>query len=145
VVGYLANGRAARLAVSGVALTTVTNVFMASTFGSAAFVQPGLGRAHLAGVAGMPAINADTAYGRAFFAVALTSTFFLIVAAVVLGVAIARTDRRLRWLGVGYAALVAAFALSGFVLQPIQAFTGFALAAVTVGLALRLPRVIGNE
>jgi hypothetical protein len=79
------------------------------------------------------------------FAVALTSTFFLIVAAAVLGMAIARTDRRLRWYGVGYAALLAAFALSGFVLPPIQAFTGFALAAVTAGLALRLPRVIGHD
>jgi hypothetical protein len=42
-------------------LTTVTNVFMAAAFGGAAFVQPGIGRADLAGVAGMPAINADTA------------------------------------------------------------------------------------
>src|SRR6185437_16107755 len=114
---------------AGVVLTTVTNVFMASTFGSAAFVQPGLGRAHLAGVEGMPAINADTAYGPAFFAVALTSTVFLIVAAVVLGVAIARTDRRLRWYGIGYPALMA----------------GFAFAVLTAGLAVRLPQVIGHD
>ena len=145
VSAFLAGGRAARVAVAGLVLTTVTNVFMASTFGSAAFVQPGLGRAHLAGVEGMPAINADTAYGPAFFAVALTSTVFLIVAAVVLGVAIARTDRRLRWYGIGYPALMAAFAFSGFFLQPAQASAGFAFAVLTAGLAVRLPQVIGHD
>jgi len=61
VTAFLVGGRAARTAVVGLALTTVTNVFMAATFGSAAFVQPGIGRAHLAGVPGMAAINADTA------------------------------------------------------------------------------------
>ena len=34
-------------------------------------VQPGIGRAHLAGVPGMPALNADTAYGPALGATAL--------------------------------------------------------------------------
>jgi hypothetical protein len=140
VTAFVAHGRAARAAVVGLVLTTVTNVFMAAAFGGAAFVQPGIGRAHLAGVAGMPALNADTAYGSARFTVALTSTALLIAAAVVLGVAIARTSRRLRWYGVGYAALIPLFALSGFVLQPVQAFLGFALAAVTAGLAVRLPR-----
>jgi len=77
-----------------------------------------------------------------FFAVALTATFFLIVSAVVLGTAIARTSPRLRWHGVAYAVLISAFALSGFFLQPVQAFTGFALAAATAALAVRLPRVV---
>jgi hypothetical protein len=140
VTAFLVGGRAARTAVVGLALTTVTNVFMAATFGSAAFVQPGIGRAHLAGVPGMAAINADTAYGPTFFAVALTSTFFLTVAAVVLGTAIARTSPRLRWHGVAYAVLIPAFALSGFFLQPVQAYAGFALAAATAALAVRLPR-----
>jgi hypothetical protein len=140
VTAFLVRGRAARTAVAGLALTTITNVFMAASFGSAAFVQPGIGRAHLAGVPGMAAINSDTAYGPTFFAVALTSTFFLIVAAVVLGTAIARTSPRLRWHGTAYAVLIPAFALSGFFLQPVQAYTGFALAAATAALAVRLPR-----
>jgi len=86
---------------------------MAAAFGSATFVQPGIGRAHLAGVPGMPAINADTAYGPTFFATALTSTFFLAVAAAVLGTAIARTSTRLRWHGSAYAVLIPAFAPVG--------------------------------
>jgi hypothetical protein len=142
VTPFLVRGRAARTAVVGLVLTTVTNVFMAAAFGSAAFVQPGIGRAHLAGTPGMAALNADTAYGPALFVTALTSAFFLIVSATVLGVAIARTNRRLRWHGVAYPVLLAAFTLSGFVLQPIQALTGFALAAATAALALRLPRIL---
>ena len=129
VTAYLVRGRAARTAVVGLVLTTVTNVFMAAAFGSAAFVQPGIGRAHLAGVPGMPALNADTAYGPALFATALTSASFLLLSAAVLGTAIARTHRRLRADGIAYPALLAAFTLSGFVFQPVQAFAGFALAA----------------
>jgi len=71
VTALIAHGRASRTAITGLALTTITNVFMASAFGSAAFVQPGIGRAHLNGATGMPALNADTAYGRALFATAL--------------------------------------------------------------------------
>ena len=141
VTAHLVRGRAAGTAVVGLVLTTVTNVFMAAAFGSAAFVQPGIGRAHLAGIPGMPALNADTAYGPALFATALTSAFFLIVSAAVLGTAIARTDRRLRADGIAYPVLVAAFTLSGFVLQPVQAFAGFALAVATAALAVRLPRL----
>jgi hypothetical protein len=140
VTAYLVRGRAARIAVIGLVLTTITNVFLSAAFGSAAFVQPGIGRAHLNGVEGMAAINDDTAYGPALFATALTSTFFLIVAAIVLGTAIARTSPQLRWDGIAYAVLLPAFALSGFILPPVQPFTGFALAAATAALAVRLPR-----
>jgi hypothetical protein len=142
VTALLVRGRAAGTAIAGLTLTTVTNVFMAAAFGGAAFVQPGVGRAHLAGADGMPALNADTAYGTARFATALTATALLIVSAVVLGVAIARTSRQLHWHGIAYAALIPLFALSGFVLQPVQAVTGFALAAATAALALRLPRAV---
>jgi hypothetical protein len=142
VTAFLVHGRAARAAVAGLVLTVVSNVFMAAAFGSATFVQPGIGRAHLAGVPGMPALNADTAYGPTFFATALTSTFFLALAAAVLGTAIARTSPRLRWHGIAYAVLIPAFALSGFFLQPVQPFTGFALAAVTAALAVRLPHTM---
>ncbi len=142
---FLVGGPAARTAVVGLVLTTITNVFMAAAFGSAAFVQPGIGRAHLNGVDGMAAINADTAYGPAFFATALSASFFLVVSAVVLGAAIARTSPLLRWHGIAYAVLVATFTLSGFAFQPVQAYAGFALAAATGALALRLSRAVPAE
>lgn len=144
VTAHLVPGRAARTAIIGLTLTVVTNVFMAAAFGSAAFVQPGIGRAYLDGVAGMPALNADTAYGPAFFATALSATFMLIVSAIVLGTAIARTSKQLRWHGIGYAVLIAVFALSGFFLQPIQPVAGFALAVVTAALAMRLPKTVAT-
>jgi len=140
VTAYLVRGRAAGTAIVGLVITTITNVFLSAAFGSAAFVQPGLGRAHLRGVAGMPDLNADTAYGPALFATALTATFLLMVAAIVLGTAIARSSPRLRWHGVAYAVLLPLFALSGFLLPPLQPWAGFALAAATAALAVRLPR-----
>jgi hypothetical protein len=138
---YLVRGRAARLAVAGLVLTTITTVFMAATFGSAAFVQPGIGRAHLNGVAGMPALNADTAYGPALVATALTSTAFFIISAIVLGTAIARTHPRLRWYGIAYATSLAVFAGPGFLIDVLQPAAGLALAAATAALAVRLPRL----
>jgi hypothetical protein len=47
--------------------------------------------------------------------------------------------------GIAYATLIAAFTLSGFVFQPVQAFTGFALAAATAYLAIQLPRTHAVE
>ncbi len=44
VTAFLVRGRAARTAVTGLDLTTITNVFMSATFGSATFAQPGIGR-----------------------------------------------------------------------------------------------------
>jgi len=142
VTTFLAQRKTAGTAVVGLALTTITQVFMAAAFGSATFVQPGIGRAHLNGAPNMPALNADTAYGPTFVITALTATFFLIVSAVIVGVAIAKTGPRLRWYGIGYAVFTALFALSGFAFQPIQAPSGFALALVTAALAVQLPRLV---
>ncbi|MCY1145624.1 hypothetical protein OWR29_47125 [Actinoplanes sp. Pm04-4] len=139
---HLLGGRGA---VIGLALTTIANVFMAAAFGAAAFVQPGIGRAHLAGVPGMAAINADTAYGPAFFVTALSASFLLMVAAIVFGTAIARSDRRLRWYGIAYAALIPLFVLTGHLAQAAQPFMGFAFAAATAALALALPRTTPSE
>ena len=105
MTAYLVSGRAAGLAVAGLVLTTVANIYLSAAFGSATFVQPGIGRAHLAGVEGMPALNADTAYGAALTATAAGATLLLIASAIVVGIAIARTHHRLRAVGVAYAVL----------------------------------------
>ncbi|GAB2621582.1 hypothetical protein Aab01nite_77570 [Paractinoplanes abujensis] len=121
-------------------LTVIANVFLAATFGSAAFVQPGLGRAHLAGVPGMPALNNDTAYGPAFIATALSASVLLIVAALALGTATARTRHDLRAPGIAYGILLSLFTVSGFAYPAAQAYVGFAFAAAAAVLAYRLPR-----
>ena len=140
VTAYLVSGRSARLAVVGLVLTTIANIFLSAAFGSAAFVQPGIGRAYLAGVEGMPALNADTAYGPALGATALSATLLFVVSAVVLGIAIARTHRRLRAVGIAYAVLLPVFAISGFLLSAVQSAAGFAVAIATAVLAVQLPR-----
>lgn len=139
VAVFTAHGRAGRLAVVGLVLTVVSNVYMAASFGSAAFVQPGIGRAHLAGVPGMDDINADTAYGPAFVVTALAATALLVAAAIVLGTAVSRTSPALRPYGTAYAVLLPTFAVTGFAFQPAQPWAGFALAAATAALAVRLP------
>jgi hypothetical protein len=139
LTAHLIDGRAARTAVIGLVLTTVANIFLAATFGSAAFVQPGIGRAHLAGVPGMPELNDDTAYGPALFATAISATVLLAVAAVVMGAAIARTHPRLRWYGVAYAVLIPLFG-AGIIVQAIQPVAGFGFAVATAALAIRLRR-----
>ncbi|XVV16462.1 hypothetical protein ACQP2X_19470 [Actinoplanes sp. CA-131856] len=121
-------------AFAGLALTTIANVFLAATFGSAAFVQPGIGRAHLAGVPGMATLNGDTAYGPALFATALSASFLLVVAAVVMGVAINRAGRRPY--GIAYAALITLF-VAGIAMPVVQPFAGFGFAAATALLAFR--------
>jgi hypothetical protein len=137
LTSYLVNGRGAGTAVTGLALTTVANIFLSAAFGSAAFVQPGIGRAHLAGVPGMRDLNADTAYGSALVITAAGATLLMVVAAVVTGVAIARTDRRLRWYGIAYAVLLVLFGV-GVIVQFVQPFAGFGFALATAALAVRL-------
>jgi hypothetical protein len=137
VTAYLVSGVAAGLAVAGLA-----NIYLSAAFGSAAFVQPGIGRAHLAGVDGMPALNADTAYGPALIATAAGATLLLITSAIVVGIAIARTHRRLRAVGVAYAVLLPLFAISGFLLPIVQSAAGFAVAIATAVLAIQLPRTV---
>jgi hypothetical protein len=143
LTSHLAKGRAAGTALTGLVLTAIANVFLAAAFGSAAFVQPGIGRAHLAGVPGMPALNDDTAYGSALVITAFSATLLMAVAAVVTGIAIARTDPRLRWPGVAYAVLLTLFA-AGVIVQILQPFAGFGLAIATATLAVRLHR-LSNE
>lgn len=144
VVAYLVARGPARLAVTGLVLTTLAQIYLSAAFGSAAFVQPGIGRAYLAGVQGMPELNTDTAYGPALVATAGGATLLFMAAAIVLGIAIARAHRRLRAVGVAYAVLLPLFALSGFLLPVVQPAAGFAVAVATALLAVQLPRALGS-
>jgi hypothetical protein len=144
-LNFLARGPAARAATAGVILTVIANVYLAAAFGSAAFVQPGIGRAYLNGVPGMEALNKDTAYGTALIATAVGSLLVFIAAATVLGVAIARTDPQLRLAGVGYAVALPLFGASGILFQPLQPLAGLMMAAAAVVIAIRLPKVALQE
>jgi hypothetical protein len=143
----LARGPARRAALVGLALSVLAQVYLAASFGSAAFVQPGIGRAHLRGVPGVEELNADTAYGPALFATAVSAVLVLSVAAVVLGRAVVRTSPALRWAGIGYAVTLPLFSLSGILGLPAGTQPALALAftAATVVLARRLPGAVDDH
>ena len=130
------------VAVSSI-ITVVAQVYLASTFGSAAFVQPGIGRAYLRGeTAAAQALNADTAYGPALIATAAFSVLLWLIGTVFLAVALIRTSPRLRVACILYAVSVPLFIWSGQVdLIPLQqALAGLLLTVATVLIALRLPK-----
>jgi hypothetical protein len=146
-VVFLAAGRARRLALTGAVVTVVANVYLAATFGAASFVQPGIGRAFLRGMPGVEELNADTAYGSALVATIAATLVTLLVGTVLLGTAIARTDPALRWVGIGYAVSLVIFSFSGVLGfgTGTQPAAGLLLAASTVVLARRLPRLRRTE
>jgi hypothetical protein len=118
-------------------------VYLASVFGSAAFVQPGIGRVYLRGeTAAVQALNADTAYGPALTAAAAFSVLLWLIGTAFLVVALVRTSPRLRMPGILYAVSAPLFVWSGQVdLIPLQqALAGLLLTLVAVLIALRLPR-----
>jgi hypothetical protein len=139
----LAGGRFRRAALIGTIITVIAQVYLASAFGSAAFVQPGIGRAYLRGeTAAAQALNADTAYGPALIATAALSVLLWFIGTVFLVVALVRTSRRLRVAGILYAVSVPLFIWSGQVdLIPLQqALAGLLLTVAAVIIALRLPK-----
>jgi hypothetical protein len=139
----LAGGRFRRAALIGTIITVIAQVYLASAFGSAAFVQPGIGRAYLRGETGAAeALNADTAYGPALTATAAFSVLLWLIDTAFLVVALVRTSPRLRVPGILYAVSAPLFVWSGQVdLIPLQqALAGLLLTLAAVLVALRLPR-----
>ena len=139
----LADGRFRRAALIGAIITVIAQVYLASAFGSAAFVQPGIGRAFLRGeTAAAQALNADTAYGPALITTAACSVLLWLIGTVFLAVALARTSPRLRIAAIIYAISVPLFVWSGQVdLFPLQqALAALLLTVAAVIIALRLPQ-----
>ena len=139
LVIHLVTGRAATLAHLGAALTVAANITSTSVFGAAAFAQPAIGRAYLAGRDGVIELNADI-YGPTLDATAGIGILLFILGGVILGAAIARTSPGLRWWGIGYVVSMVAFLVTGVVAPAGQTFSAAALAAVSAGVAWRLPR-----
>ena len=138
-LAFLVRGPAATAAILGAASTIVGNVLFTALFGVAAFAQPAIGRAFLDGAPGVRELNEDV-YGTPLFATAAIGFLFFLVGGILLGVAIARSARPLRWVGIGYAASLVLFVLGFLMLDIAQPIAGVLLAVVGVVLALRLPR-----
>jgi uncharacterized protein YhhL (DUF1145 family) len=68
-----------------------------------------------------------------------------VVGAILLGIAIARTGRPLKWIGIGFAATLVVFVLGFLFLDIAQPIGGALFAAVAVLLALPLPNHTTQE
>jgi hypothetical protein len=128
-LAVLLAGRTPRLALGALVTFALGNALVTAVFGVAAFAQPAIGRAFLAGQeAAAEAINAD-AYGPALVATALSGLLLFTTGLVLFGVAVARASAPPRLAGIGFALGGVLFAVVGFVL---------ANAVQTVGAALLL-------
>ncbi|HEV2238805.1 MAG TPA: hypothetical protein VGR57_19255 [Ktedonobacterales bacterium] len=87
----LCKGRRAPLALWALVTWVIGTALQTAVFGAAAFAQPAIGRAYLAGhMAEAVAINNDV-YGPALFAAALPGTLLFLIGIVLFGLAVARS------------------------------------------------------
>jgi hypothetical protein len=142
LLAFLARGPAVTAAIVGTALMIVGQVGNIALFGAAAFAQPAIGRAYLDGAEGVPVLN-DDVYGAPLFATAGVAIPCFVAGAALLGVAIARGGGPLRWPGIAFAASLALFPILFFTFAAAAPAAAALFAAVTVIVAIRLPRQLG--
>lgn len=143
-LAFLARGRAATAAVLGASAFIVGNVLFSALFGVAAFAQPAIGEAFLDGRSGVRELN-DDVYGAPLFATAALGFVFFLAGAILLGIAIARVGRPLKWIGIAFAATLVLFVLGFLMLDIAQPIGGALFALVGVALALRLPKETSRQ
>jgi hypothetical protein len=135
LASLLVRGRTVRLALWGFASFVVGTVLVTSVFGAAAYAQPAIGRAYLAGhTEEAMAINADV-YGPALFAMAAAGILLFTLGIVLIGVAVARSGLLPRGSGIGLALAGVLFGPVGFVLGPVQTAGAALLVVVAAWLA----------
>lgn len=126
-------------ALTGMVATVAANTLTSSIFGVAAFAQPAMGQAFLAGQD-----NAIDFYNQVYapplFVTALVALLLFIVGGVFTGMAIASNERWPRWTGWVYAATTVGFVLSNFLLPVGQSLSSALLFVVTVVVAWRAGR-----
>jgi hypothetical protein len=131
---YLQDSNAAGKALTGMVATVAANTLTSSIFGVAAFAQPAMGRAFLAGQENALEFY-NNVYAAPLFITALVSLLLFIVGGVFTGMAIASYDRWPRWTGWVYAATTVGFVLSNFLLPVGQSVTTALLFVATVVVA----------
>jgi hypothetical protein len=131
---YLQDSKVAGRAITGMVATVAANVLNSSIFGVAAFVQPAMGRAFLAGQESALDFY-NQVYAAPLFATALVALLLFIAGGVFTGIAIAACGRFPRWTGWVYAVTTAGFALSNFLLPVGQSVMSALLLVATVAVA----------
>ncbi|MHB1133884.1 MAG: hypothetical protein ACYC4L_16055 [Chloroflexota bacterium] len=131
---YLADTRAAGRAAAGMVATVVGNTLTTSVFGAAAFAQPAIGRAFLAGNQNAQGLYNDV-YSAPLFGTVLVGLLLFIIGSVLVGLAIAASGRLPRWAGWVYALAATLFVLSNFLAPVGQSVAAAALFVATVAVA----------
>lgn len=131
---FLQDSKAARKAFTSMVATVAANTLTSSIFGVAAFAQPAMGRAYLAGQESALALYNDV-YAAPLFITALLSLLLFIAGGITMGIAIAAHGRWPRWTGWVYAAATTGFVLSNFLLPVGQSISSALLFAATVAIA----------
>jgi hypothetical protein len=121
LAAYLADGRAGRLALVAMVLSVAGNCLILTIFGFSTIVSPEIGRLYLAGQREAMQVNEAIFGSTAFSLLAVSGLVLYLVGAILMGVAIWRSETLPRWAGALYAP------------------TGFLIAAgVAVGVAQTL-------
>jgi hypothetical protein len=140
---FLVRGPAATSAMTATALTVVGNVLFTGLFAAAAFAQPAIGRAFLAGQEGAEGLY-DEVYGTPLLATFGVGALCFLAGAILFGRAVAHTSAGLRVAGWGYATALVLFVVSGFTVSVVQPVLAALACAAAVLIALRLPAAVGT-
>jgi hypothetical protein len=132
---HLSTGPAARQALWGMALFVVAQVVLPSIFGLAAFFQPAVGHAFLAGDRSVAEAINDDVYGPDVFATVGVALLLVVVGAILLGRAAVRSGLGPRWAGTVFAVAVPVFTVGGQILTFLHPLGGVAIAASSAALA----------
>jgi hypothetical protein len=136
---YLQDSKVAGKAITGMVATVAANTLTSSIFGVAAFAQPAMGRAFLAGQENALDFY-NNVYAAPLFITALVSLLLFIAGGIFTGIAIAASGRWPRWTGWVYAVTTTGFVLSNFLLPVGQSVTSALLFVATVVVAWNASR-----
>ena len=120
---------APRLALWGLAISTLGTVLTTAVFGVAAFAQPAIGRAYLGGVTAVDPLYHDV-NGPPLLTAAGVGVLLLSAATVLYGIAVARTGLAPPLAGLAFALGGPLFAIVGVILANIVQSIGAALLVV---------------
>ena len=127
-------GRRRWTAVAALA-TSVSGLSLVMTlFGAAAYAQPAIGRAYLAGDQGAIQINSDV-YGVAAISVGVLGSLLYSFGGILFGVVIWRSGRLPKWAGVAYALAVPLISLAGLIFGAAQTLGAVLLTAAAAAIA----------
>lgn len=127
---WIQGTRAAGKGIAGMLATVTANTLTSSIFGVAAFAQPAMGQAFLAGEGNALGFY-QRVYAAPLFLTALISLLLFIAGGVFLGMAMTASGRFPRWTGWAYAAGTIGFVLSNFLLPAGQSLTSVLLFLAT--------------